>query len=162
MKNRVQSKKGITLVEALATLVIATLIGGTILLMINQTHSGTAQLTARESAARSSRTILNHMVNSIRKEPAGASQDVPAGKPLILTYGAAADGHSLTYSYDAATKQLSYTEVNAGTTRNQMLSDKVNSISVTIQGSKITINLSVQVKGSKVYDATTVAYLPDL
>jgi type II secretory pathway pseudopilin PulG len=163
MLARIRSnRRGVTLVEALAVLVMAALLGGSILLMIQQMNSGTAKLTARETAARQARQVLAHMVDSIRKEPASTSQDAATGKVLQLVYGTPADEHNLTYQFDSAAGTLSYTEVIATSKKTQTLASKVQAITVTLEGRKLTIDLRMQLPNGGTYPAKTTAYLPAL
>ncbi|MEO3945477.1 type II secretion system protein [Gorillibacterium sp. CAU 1737] len=157
------NEKGVTLVEALAVLAIIGFLSGTILFLLQQTNGQTAQLQRQEQTAKEARSILNHMVQAIRKELAVATSNAAGGQPLKLVYGDEKDGHSLIYTFDSSTHSLVYQETQSdGTVRTLTLSDKVDGVTIIVEGSKISIELVLLGKGGKPYPAATTAYLPDL
>lgn len=153
---------GLTLVEVLATLVITGIALTAILYLTNQTHSGVKHIAAREQIIDESRLVVNHIVQSSRKEKATPQSD--AAHPLILQY---ASGNRTEYSFDPSTRQISYTSTIDGRKTTGVLSTHVGSILVkseTLASSqtRLVITLMMSLPGGESYDASTVVNLPSL
>ncbi|WP_058301312.1 type II secretion system protein [Gorillibacterium timonense] len=157
-----RNRRGITLVEVLAVIVILGIVMGGILYLTDQTHATLVQQTTRDEAKRDSRTVLNHMVNALRKENASLSSD--GSRILIIHYSDSKE--VLTYSFDASLHQVSYALAKPdGTTMNQVLSQKVKSIVIERDASetrKVTIRLTMLLPNQATDEESTVVYVPSL
>ncbi|MBC8080155.1 MAG: type II secretion system protein [Gorillibacterium sp.] len=153
------NKRGVTLVEALAVLVITGIVLGGILFLMNQTNNSVTQLTNRENAMRDSRTILNHIANSVRRENASATQS--GTEKLILSYGDAGANGTMTYTFDSANHRLSFTQISGTGTVTNVLSEKVSDVFIGINGDRIAVTITMLVNNKEI-PTSTVVYLPSL
>lgn len=157
------NRRGVTLAEALAVLVIMGFVISGILYLLNQTHSIVFLQTSKNTAMRESRVIVNHIVNESRKEKTTSVTANLSASPkevLIIQY---ASGNQSTYTFEPANKRLSCIQKVNGNTTTIVLSEKVNAISMDLSASEqIGIDLKMQAGNNKTHDISTVVALPTL
>lgn len=163
--------KGVSLYEVLAALAISTFLIGTITFLFTYSQNGMEHTASRETVLRESRTILNHIVTSVRNETATASVK---GHLLKLEFQKTDSsgmiqptGDSITYlftppsSSEAGNIEL-ITRRGSQTTR-QVLSAHVLDAEITMpESNKLNITLTMMLPNGEPYVTSTVVYFPRL
>lgn len=166
-----RNERGLTLAELLGALAIMTFLVGTITFVSLYASKGVQQATNKEDVVMESRTILNHIVQSVRSETVSASQD--ATYILKLDYKKRDDatgtlvnsGNQTYYTFVSNANgngTFSFNSVKGTNKMNAVLSTHVKSMTVTINNRKIDVRLVMQLNNKQVYNASTVVYFPKL
>ncbi|GBF73377.1 putative prepilin-type cleavage/methylation domain-containing protein [Paenibacillus sp. 598K] len=163
------NSRGVTLIEVLAALSLTVLVLGTLLYLVNQTHSSAAQLQSRESALQQSRDIVQHLVSSARNGM-NASQNAPSELWLHGEHG-----DYVHYAWDRTTgdftveQQLLDDQGVLGSPSRHLFSSQVADTSIVVtapdpgspNGSRIEITLVMALPGNQQHTTSTVVYTTD-
>ncbi|KIL36149.1 hypothetical protein SD71_09320 [Cohnella kolymensis] len=167
-----RNEKGISLYEVLATLAIASFLIGTLTFLFTYSHNGMQQTASRETILRESRTIMSHIVTSVRNETATA--DVGDGKVLKLEFEKTnalgvkqPTGDTLTYNFTPQSSsepgKIEVVTIRRGQTTKHELSAHVANVHFEMpQNNKLQITLTMQLPNGDPYETSTVVYFPRL
>lgn len=161
--------RGVTLIEVLAALSLTVLVLGTLLYLVNQTHSSAAQLQSREAALQQSRDIVQHLVRSARN---GMNASQSSTSELWL-HGE--HGDYVHYVWDRTTgaftveQQLADDQGALGSPSRHLFSSQVADASIVVtdtdpsssNGSRIEITLVMALPGNQQHTTSTVVYTTD-
>lgn len=173
MSGLFRNEKGISLYEVLATLAIASFLIGTITFLFTYSHNGMQQTASRETILRESRTIMSHIVTSVRNETAAAYVD-DDGNLLKLEFEKTNSlgvkqptGDTVTYTFtQPSSSEAGNIEVitkRRGQTTRHELSSHVADINFEMpQNNKLQITLTMQLPNGDPYVTSTVVYFPRL
>jgi|GEM_PF-4566132 len=161
--------RGVTLIEVLAALSLTVLVLGTLLYLVNQTHSSAAQLQSREAVLQQSRDIVQHLVRSARN---GMNASQSSTSELWL-HGE--HGDYVHYVWDPTTRaftveqQLADDQGVLGSLSRHLFSSQVADASIVVtdtdpslpNGSRIEITLVMFLPGNQQHTTSTVVYTTD-
>ncbi|GGG23498.1 prepilin-type N-terminal cleavage/methylation domain-containing protein [Paenibacillus abyssi] len=152
------NERGVSLAEVLGALSITAIVLGVVLVMLNQTHTSSSQITSRETIKQESRDIIDHMVRSIRT---GFTASVSAAETLRLE---GPEGQYISYRLDGNTlESVSFLIPDGGTEKvliRRVMSSHVDYLHAGLSESntRVEITLRMQLPNGQIDTASTVAY----
>lgn len=167
------NNRGLTLFEALATIVVSSLIIGTVISLVNFSTNSMNKLHSREVVMQESRTIMNHIVHTVRDRFVRATTDanfilkldeIQKVKDVYNATVTVTTGNYTYYAFDAGSNTVSFNRMVDGQLLAQPLSDNVDAMTITLSedNKKIEIELVMRLPDDSLHTSSMSIYIPQL